>query len=515
MKKYALLILAFCVHWTCLRAQDFKEEKSLSTTTGSVQNIRFSPDGRYVAAAGHDGHVTIWDVKTGAMIRRLQAHAREVNEVTFSKNGKLMASAGTDGVANVWETSTWRKLSSHQSKPYYQPDGKIFLSASFVVFSPDNQFIYYAGDNGFVMKAKIGSNDPAQTIFSTNYEDGRWYSTVTGGTVSADEKYLVLTVGTLVEFIDLKTEKLAKYIRYQDNKNADLDGLNDVVNAPFPNSVAVWSYDGKITFWNTNNLQKISSIQASEQYNYSAASFSKDNRYMVTAASGTVAKVWDLSNGRLVQSLSGHSRIVRLGRFSPTEDAIATASFDGTVKIWKWKKEENNVPPVVNNPPVVVVEPKKDKEIVVIRDTVVKVIRDTIRIVEKPEPQKTEEVEFEGHQVKLGETVVLKSIQFQQSKDFLLDESRPELAKVVELMRRYPKMEIELMGHTDNVGDASKNYALSERRVKTVKNYLLDKGIESSRIKTSAYGGNKPIADNRSENTRKLNRRVEMKIIKM
>ena len=75
-------------------------------------------------------------------------------------------------------------------------------------------------------------------------------------------------------------------------------------------------------------------------------------------------------------------------------------------------------------------------------------------------------------------------------------------------------MQIELHGHTDNVGDPTKNYQLSVDRVKEVKKYLISKGISADRIDTKAFGGTKLIADNSREETRKLNRRVEMKIVK-
>ena len=74
-------------------------------------------------------------------------------------------------------------------------------------------------------------------------------------------------------------------------------------------------------------------------------------------------------------------------------------------------------------------------------------------------------------------------------------------------------MEIELSGHTDNQGDPKLNVALSEARVVNVKKYLISKGIAADRIETVGYGGVFPIADNTREETRKLNRRVEMEII--
>ncbi len=116
--------------------------------------------------------------------------------------------------------------------------------------------------------------------------------------------------------------------------------------------------------------------------------------------------------------------------------------------------------------------------------------------------------------IKIGQTVTLKTLQFERGKDELLSESYAELDKLVEFMNENPSMEIELSGHTDNQGDPKLNVELSENRVKSTKNYLVSKGIDKNRIKGKGYGGSKPLASNLKEETRMLNRRVEMTIIK-
>ena len=74
-------------------------------------------------------------------------------------------------------------------------------------------------------------------------------------------------------------------------------------------------------------------------------------------------------------------------------------------------------------------------------------------------------------------------------------------------------MKISLGGHTDNVGLHTVNLRLSGERVRTVQNYLVANGISRTRIQTRAYGGKYPIASNAEEETRKLNRRVEVTIL--
>ena len=74
-------------------------------------------------------------------------------------------------------------------------------------------------------------------------------------------------------------------------------------------------------------------------------------------------------------------------------------------------------------------------------------------------------------------------------------------------------LKIEISGHTDNVGKPSDNLLLSNNRAKAVVSYLAGKNIAPQRLTASGYGETKPIADNKSEEGRAMNRRTEMKVV--
>ena len=112
-----------------------------------------------------------------------------------------------------------------------------------------------------------------------------------------------------------------------------------------------------------------------------------------------------------------------------------------------------------------------------------------------------------------GNTIPLDHVLFHRGTANLVEGSEQELDLVVEVMRDNPNLKILLKGHTDNTGDPVKNVKLSEARVKTVKAYILSKGISAYRVRGKGYGGNQPIASNANEQTRKLNRRVEFEVL--
>jgi OmpA-OmpF porin, OOP family len=124
------------------------------------------------------------------------------------------------------------------------------------------------------------------------------------------------------------------------------------------------------------------------------------------------------------------------------------------------------------------------------------------------------EMNFKLQPLEIGTTVNLKSVLFIQTKTDLLPESYDELDMVVSFLKSNANVKIELSGHTDNRGVHADNLRLSQLRVNSVKQYLVSKGIDGKRISGRGYGGSKPIASNDTEETRRMNRRVEFTIKK-
>ena len=110
------------------------------------------------------------------------------------------------------------------------------------------------------------------------------------------------------------------------------------------------------------------------------------------------------------------------------------------------------------------------------------------------------------------EVIVLRNILFATGSAELLPASDPELEKVLWTLRNHPEMKIEIYGHTDNVGDEALNQALSTNRAKAVYDYLMSRGVDSSRLSYTGFGESKPIADNNTDDGRRENRRTEVKI---
>jgi len=107
----------------------------------------------------------------------------------------------------------------------------------------------------------------------------------------------------------------------------------------------------------------------------------------------------------------------------------------------------------------------------------------------------------------------LQGVQFESGKDVLKTSSYIILDQVVTVLRENPTYQLEINGHTDSQGDDAKNLLLSKNRANAVKIYLVNKGIDGSRLMTEGYGETIPVADNATAAGRALNRRVEFKVV--
>jgi OOP family OmpA-OmpF porin len=102
------------------------------------------------------------------------------------------------------------------------------------------------------------------------------------------------------------------------------------------------------------------------------------------------------------------------------------------------------------------------------------------------------------------------AIQFDSGKADIKSKYHEEIGKVADFLKKYPKATGTIEGHTDNVGKAAMNQKLSLQRAESVRNYIVQKfGIDPARLSAKGYGMTRPIADNKTAEGRKKNRRIE------
>lgn len=115
--------------------------------------------------------------------------------------------------------------------------------------------------------------------------------------------------------------------------------------------------------------------------------------------------------------------------------------------------------------------------------------------------------------IEVGQKIRLNNVFFKRGTNELLKESFPELDRLVIFMLENPTVTIEVEGHTDLEGIPTMNMKLSALRVKAIQDYLVRQKIDKKRVETRPYGSTQPITRQRDEASKKLNRRVEFKIL--
>ena len=109
-----------------------------------------------------------------------------------------------------------------------------------------------------------------------------------------------------------------------------------------------------------------------------------------------------------------------------------------------------------------------------------------------------------------GDAVVLQNIQFEYNSAALTKDSEAGIQMLTEFLQRNPQLKVELAGHTDNVGSDNYNLKLSSERAEVVRQALVDKGIDATRLTAQGYGATRPLVPNDNEEHRAMNRRTEM-----
>jgi len=124
--------------------------------------------------------------------------------------------------------------------------------------------------------------------------------------------------------------------------------------------------------------------------------------------------------------------------------------------------------------------------------------------------------DLEGADVqRVGEGILItfnSGLQFDVNSTSLVGDTKTNLDKLSGTLKKYDDTSILIEGHTDNTGEVKYNQDLSERRARSVSQYLKAQGVEGSRVTTKGYGETQPIASNDTDEARQKNRRVEVAI---
>lgn len=259
--------------------------------SAGITFIAFSPDSRHIIASGYDGKISMWNTATGALEKVFPGNGSVIWSVAWHPGGSMIAGSGEDKTIRLWNVETGQVIKTLQGH---------MLNVWAVKFSPDG--------------TKLAS-----------------------GSFDKDVKLWDVNSGALIRTMKGHTEAVVA-----------LDFTPD------GSQVASTSDDVTIRFWNVNDGRQARLIKYGPEH-VQAIAFSPDGKRMMTGGrdkttlgemlqnfigdskynKGISARLWDLREGKVIQTFTEHANDANDVAYSPDGKWIATASSDHTVHVWK------------------------------------------------------------------------------------------------------------------------------------------------------------------------------------
>jgi len=463
MTKKLLIYLFLGFFVPNLLAQEYKKIAVWQKNKSLITRLLMSDDEKFLVAGDRNGDVYIWEIKYANFIKKLDISPNfKITDLSFSPDNKLLAVASYNGFVHIFDTEHFELKQKIALPKGDKLEGIEGVEATFARFNQENVLHF----GGFNRKLSYFHNKNNLIIDFFKF-DG---NLINCATFSPMQKTFVAGVGAELFFFDADNKKflfkLGTYKNYEDIV-CEVQYLSE-------DELLYWKLNGELFLANLKNKTVEPFLDVADVMGTSQ--FVLTDSLILSGNNGLAVVIWDKQTKQKRQVLNNHS--VVCGYMAAAKQANFIVTSD-SAKLYVWSNLPNGF--FVKEK----MTPKEDSMLI---------------IKDMPKP-------------KVATSITLELL-FEQAKANLKPESLPYMEKLLHYLNFYPTIEILLAGHTDNFGSKAHNLQLSLMRAQTVYNYLVEKGIKKERITLKAYGGTKPLVDNRNAKLRHLNRRVEMIILK-
>lgn len=299
---------------------------------GLVQRVRFSPDSTMLVAiyfpdytkqqpttALPSGEIKIWDVKTGRELRSISAD--NPVEAEFSRDSRTIATIGSMGQISLWDAQTGNKVRDLTSSPmagFMKPIDPSSIKAGKMPAMPNMADIGAMLNNSLGM-ASSGTWGQKSLAFSV---DGRILAT--GGYESKAN----------IDFAAMMSAAMSGQRPQKGSKGSKQPDPDDMMK-DFKVETT-----GQVKLWDVASGREIGALKGHGR-GITKLIFSRDGKFLATAASDNTIKIWDVENRRDVRTLTGHTSSIQSIDFTPDGRLLASASEDGSTFLWDTRSGEH------------------------------------------------------------------------------------------------------------------------------------------------------------------------------
>jgi len=294
-------------------------EFTLKGIHGAARTVCFAPDGQSLACGGDDGQVVLWDLKKKTECFSSKAHVGQVPCLAFSSDGSLLATGDTAGTIKTWHVGKKEELHAMglEKGPVHS-----------VAFSPDAKTLVSTGRDGFVHIWNVATGNERSAI--------RWPGEFPRCAGYAEQGGVLFAAGA--------DGTLKRWGKIDGDDDADPPpvkvGKNPLLFSPDGTLLATGGMDGPIQFWHLPSRKARAELKRRLVMVEAFAMSPAGERVAFADLGEANVEVWDLATGKQIAQLVGHEKPVWSVAFSANGINLATASKDGSVRVWRVPKDK-------------------------------------------------------------------------------------------------------------------------------------------------------------------------------
>jgi WD40 repeat protein len=288
-------------------------DQTVKASEFGILKVIFSPDGKIIATSGSDSNVRLWS-REGQLLKTFQGHQDWVYGLSFSPDGQWIASGSEDATVKIWQTRTGKleRIIKHRNKIYD------------VKFSPDGRFLATVGQENRLnlWDAKTGKLLQQWPVESSLL----WFW---GLDFSPDSQLLAVTTKGGIKVWRISDGQLQQTLGPE---KALAGTALRIKFSPDGQILASSNVDNTARLWRVSDAKLLTTLSDHKNVVLDV-SFSPERKLIATASSDKTVKVWT-QDGQLLRTIEGHESGLNSLGFSPDNQMLVSADNDGILKFW-------------------------------------------------------------------------------------------------------------------------------------------------------------------------------------